>query len=182
MPERTHYSTRPITGLRSRRQDSKRWTAYKPVGLWYGVGGDWRRWCCAEQRDWIEGKWVYRVCLGRARILRLSTVSEVLAFDREYGVPIWPGLQFAQPDWNRVSHQWDGVEIAPYQGELLLWYYGWDCASGCVWNSSRGVTVRLLRAGSAGPKRRAPWMSNRVADGAHATVSPVEVPGVGSLE
>lgn len=36
-----------------------------------------------------------------------------------------------------VAKDYDGIEIAPYQESLrydLEWYYGWDVASGCIWN------------------------------------------------
>ena len=40
-------------------------------------------------------------------------------------------------DWKKVASKYDGIEIVPYQPKArmnLLWYYGWDIASGCIWN------------------------------------------------
>jgi len=48
-------------------------------------------------------------------------------------------------DWEAVAKRYTGIEIEPYNWERrnsgpnnnysmsMLWYYGWDCASGCVW-------------------------------------------------
>ena len=43
-------------------------------------------------------------------------------------------------DFLKVMDEYDGIIIAPYQYSCRLmnsstaWYYGWDCASGCIWN------------------------------------------------
>ena len=44
--------------------------------------------------------------------------------------PIWPGV---------AAEGWAGIEIAPYIWARRLdgparWYYGWDAASGCIWD------------------------------------------------
>lgn len=43
-------------------------------------------------------------------------------------------------DWPRVAEKWQGIIITPYQWSRRLtnhtmWYYGWDCASGCIWDA-----------------------------------------------
>ena len=43
-------------------------------------------------------------------------------------------------DWPAVATDYPGLIIAPYQwscrmSEFTRWYYGWDCASGCIWNA-----------------------------------------------
>jgi hypothetical protein len=45
-----------------------------------------------------------------------------------------------------LTDKYDGIEINPYQFEAryqYLWYYGWDIASGCVWNLNN-VKLKLL--------------------------------------
>ncbi len=44
-----------------------------------------------------------------------------------------------QLEWDKVKDKYQGIIIAPYQWECRLaletcWYYGWDCASGCIWD------------------------------------------------
>ena len=41
-------------------------------------------------------------------------------------------------DWIKVSKQYSGIEINPYQHSnryTSMWYYGWDVASGCIWKN-----------------------------------------------
>ena len=42
-------------------------------------------------------------------------------------------------DWERVKEQYSGIIITPYCFDLRLdfiWYYGWDCESACIWDTS----------------------------------------------
>jgi hypothetical protein len=51
-------------------------------------------------------------------------------------------------DWPVVAEGWAGVEINPYLWKRRLnggmWYYGWDCASGCIWDKRAISGIRLL--------------------------------------
>lgn len=39
--------------------------------------------------------------------------------------------------WPLVASLYDGILIPRYLWSIRFrnWYYGWDCASGCVWNT-----------------------------------------------
>lgn len=161
---RTHNSQKPITEL---------WKAcylhsqfhlnlHKPNGFWYGVDGDWQRWCQDNMPEWVGG-FTYEVDVTGLKILRLTNMDEIIEFHNRYAKPI-KGMEelvdqiqmpcwteedqlnlkkftmstFHYPDWKKVSKEYDGIEIDPYQNSLrlhLTWYYTWDCASGCVWNT-----------------------------------------------
>lgn len=83
----------------------------------------------------------HRVTLaGGADVLHLSTCAQLDEFTAEFRVG---GLFQADRGglggiaWTAVADRWDGIIIAPYQWTRrydLAWYYGWDCASGCIWN------------------------------------------------
>ena len=51
-------------------------------------------------------------------------------------------------DWTAVGKNHDAIVIAPYIWERRLdgpmWYYGWDCASGCVWNATAVAELRPI--------------------------------------
>ena len=50
-------------------------------------------------------------------------------------------------DFPKLSKQYSALEITPYlYGKRLeaIWYYGWDCASGCVWNKKGLKELRLF--------------------------------------
>ena len=128
--------------------------AMKPKGFWFEVNADWRRWCRSEMPHWLTGRTLHRVNLGAERMLLISSVGEMDAFNDEYHVweyvngryytgPLGRGIR-----WDRVAAAYDGIEITPYLWARRLdgptWYYGWDCASGVVWRP-RGITVERMR-------------------------------------
>lgn len=116
---------------------------YKPKGLWYEVDADWRRWCRDDgMGTWIDGHFVYALSLDPAlRLLTLRTAAAIDRFTTRYAAH--SGI-----DWRSVADRWDGIEIAPYQWSRRFhpdtaWYYGWDCASGCIW-APRGSSLALV--------------------------------------
>lgn len=141
---RTHLTKLGIEGpLRDVDQNPSsgrsRWD--KPRGFWYEVNSDWRRWCESEMPEWLKGTMLYSVDLGAARILRITNNYEFRRFQHRF-VVVGRERWTTGPDWNLVAKDYDGIEIAPYLWEFRLaedcmWYYGWDCASGVVWNASK---------------------------------------------
>ena len=88
---------------------------------------------------------MYRIVLDpAAKVLFIRTCDELDQFEAEYGGAKYGAkygakIKFSrlgEPDWGAVAARYDGIEIAPYVWERRLevwWYYGWDCASGCLW-------------------------------------------------
>ena len=111
--------------------------AYKPRGLWVSDESDygWRQWC--EDNQYSCGKFAYPVQLAsHHNILIISSVKELIEFTETF---LYDHQWMQQIDWYRVAKQYDGILISPYLGTFgpdnhLNWYYGWDCASGCIWN------------------------------------------------
>lgn len=139
---RTHVSAKPIARLYA-VPAAVEGGAYKPNGFWYEVDGDWQRWCSSEEMDWIKGRLLYEVSLdSMLRLLRITSASELDSFHREYRRPRYVGIA-----WEQVAEQYDGLEIAPYLWDRRLdgpsWYYGWDCASGVLWQP-RDTRLSLL--------------------------------------
>ncbi len=119
---------------------------FKPRGLWYGIGESWLDWLDSEQANWY-GPYTYVLDIPRgAEILSLRTADAVVAFEQKFGVAL--GRTTTRSiDWRRVAKDYCGVEIAPYQHSLRygpLWYYGWDVASGCIWNPACAPRARLI--------------------------------------
>jgi hypothetical protein len=135
-----HYSAQPISCVRSVEQSSK--LDMKPRGLWVSDDAcedNWRTWC--ETENFSLGNLVYAhdVMLAEsANILRLSGALDIDAFHDE-----WSRIAFSDYrtiDWSAVARKYDGIIISPYIWNRRLdgrvhWYYGWDCASGCIWNA-----------------------------------------------
>ncbi len=103
--------------------------------------------------------------LDTSRILFLKTAKDVDAFTREYGRNLSGHIQFLQSGkdmgafaqkygndlsadilkafsnyimWEEVAEKHGGIIISPYfpsRSRTYLWYWGWNCASGCVWDT-----------------------------------------------
>jgi len=118
--------------------------AFKPNGLWYGLGRSWFEWTESEHfHEWIGH--VYRLHLDRSAMLLLRTVGDLDAFTERYRSADWRGRYTI--NWRAVALAYDGIEIAPYQWERrmeLSWYYSWDVASGCIWRANAVKEVEVL--------------------------------------
>ncbi len=107
----------------------------KPKGLWYGIGVSWIYWVRNEMPDW-EYDNIFKIDLNESNMLMIDTLEKLHSFHEEFGVKTHV---FTQIDWEKVSNSYGGIEISPYMWEARMkldWYYGWDVASGCVWNKN----------------------------------------------
>ena len=141
-----HYSEAPLlTALYNKCQDDA--SCAKPNGLWFSVERErandgWRDWCVAEKYRPEALTYVAELELDESRICRITSACELDAFDEQYTAPLFNGFVVHYIDWRKVAEKFAGIIIAPYiwerrlRGEASGWYYGWDCASGCVWDAS----------------------------------------------
>ena len=150
MSRRLHYSKKPIGRPRTRTLELT--VDHKPSGLWYSVDGGWEEWC-RDDAEWDLPPFVYAVEVDEDKILQLTTVSQLDDFHDDYRAgESHEEYRRDWIDWARVGEQWGGIEIAPYQwerrldGEVHRWYYGWDCASGCVWDVKALTLVKEEQA------------------------------------
>lgn len=126
----------------------------KPKGFWYGIEQAWHEWVQSEMPHWM-GEFNYEVNLGKSKILFIDSCAGLDGFSRKYGRGEY------HVDWKLVSEKYDGIEIDPYQWSRRhehMWYYGWDVASGCLWNLS-DITIRELEiepASNRGRSREVP--------------------------
>jgi hypothetical protein len=133
-----HYSSNPLTEVHDRAQSNN--LSHKPKGLWLSVGNEWRKWCEYEQFHVEDTVHCTRVYLSdNADILRISNDQEIDVFSAQYqreeALSVYSNI-----DWQSVSEYYDGIIIAPYIWSRrfsanTMWYYTWDVASGCIWNS-----------------------------------------------
>ncbi len=115
-------------------------TGLKPSGLWVSVGTEWLDWCRAEDFRTDQPIFDHAVILAStANILTLASPGDIDTFTDRYGKQISPQWDSRYIDWDEVAAQYDGILISPYQWSRrnerhTFWYYGWDVASGCIWN------------------------------------------------
>jgi hypothetical protein len=145
-----------IDTLATRSQSENLSPYQKPCGFWITDDSEncWRSWCLSERFGLENLTHKHEVDLDESRLLILRSAYEVEHFAR--------GFVVAKPwnyrnshyvdkciDWRRVADQHSGIIITPYQWSLRLadgfsWYYGWGCASGCIWDASAIRDARLV--------------------------------------
>lgn len=147
-----HYSAAPLGELHS-TNPLKEDFPMKPFGLWFsveieGLSDGWKEWCEIESfaLDALAHQ-TEIIFKEDARILRISNIDELDEFTKQYNNPngLLPNRALGIK-WDVVAESYQGIIIAPYIWERRLhidttWYYGWDCASGCVWDVSAIATL-----------------------------------------
>jgi hypothetical protein len=159
-----HYSAAPLGPLHAVEQSAE--AENKPKGLWVSdddeVENSWPVWCIGEGFHLDSLRYAYDVTLGKGFVgLRISTPEGVDMFTEEYAVSFEDrfgaeatavGLRLPHLnsgmwiDWKRVAARYSGIICTPYLWSRRLgpmWYYGWDCASGCIWDVSKIESVTL---------------------------------------
>lgn len=124
----------------------------KPFGFWVSVEDfeedqTWKSWCKSEEFNVEDLSYVYEIKVkDGSNILYLNSVKEIHDFSLKFGIiEEAPTIIDREPwitkiNWISVVGVYDGIIIAPYQWSCRLfdpltgWYYGWGCASGCIWN------------------------------------------------
>lgn len=173
----SHYSAVPVGQVASIKPESfnKRLFGAKPSGFWVSVDGkdDWLEWCKAE--GYLPHNLAVRniVTLSdTANILTISTDAEFDAFSVKYLIepeellaskmPAQMRARWQSPDWSRIATEYHGIIIAPYFWSRRLgdqmWYYIWDCASGCIWDASAIKSIEV------DPKWTPPKSKRKVAE------------------
>lgn len=119
---------------------------YKPRGLWVSDEDDfgWSKWCKNEDFHQENLQFAHPVELVPEHVKLLATREQLLDFTRRYALqdvtnerdPDYP-LRNQFLDWDKVAREHGAVVITPYHWDCWMdedcfWYYGWDCASGIV--------------------------------------------------
>lgn len=109
----------------------------KPNGLWLSDESSygWKEWC--RSAGYGDTSLATNFVCDLTDWCLLLTSNEILAFTEKYSTPEF--RVFRCIDWVRVKKEFSGILITPYDWKLRLdprthWYYGWDCASACVWD------------------------------------------------
>ena len=146
-----HVSDELIKKINLRKKQS---IGYKPIGFWYSCNDEWLKWLRSEMPHW-EGEYYYKINIDDGKMLKLSNFKELIEFTKKYGIkeqynlkgPEELNFKHINIDWPLVAKQYSGIEICPYifQARLkLLWSYGWDVASGCIWNKNAIHSIELV--------------------------------------
>jgi hypothetical protein len=139
-----HYANQLPAQLVDREQDTPLCAAFKPNGLWVSPDTEdgWAAWSrdAGYRVDQLEERALVTLW-PNAKVLRIEDEAGMLCLDEAYRRDLdgpLSNLGLLRIDWRKVADEYDGILIAPYQGwarldRRFLWYYPWDCASGCIW-------------------------------------------------
>lgn len=154
-----HFSRQPIDELRDIPQLGDI-LGDKPSGLWISPPGDdsWESWCRSDYPDGLA-QLKYEVELARdANVLRVSGYQELEDFNAAWGAmkqfTSSSNFRIATIRWKELAEVYDGVIIAPYSwlhrlAQHTRWYYGWDCASGCIWRGRAIARIEPVNEAAA---------------------------------
>ena len=128
----------------------------KPNGLWYecqdGSSMDWQTFCDTGLSTKYSERYdsTYNVDLEDYNILFIPDIYYFDKFTEMYGVPhpAFPNdPEEKLIDWAKVAEHYSGIEICPYIADRrdVEWYYGWDVASGCVWDQEGIKELREVK-------------------------------------
>ena len=121
----------------------------KPEGLWYecqdGSSETWKEFCeFGMSSHYSKYDSTYNIVLNDYEILFIPDDHHFEKFYKMYSVnhPADPDGKKGYDkmiDWPKVAEHYAGIEICPYRSNKRMdddsfWYYGWDVASGCVWD------------------------------------------------
>lgn len=156
----------------------------KPKGFWLSDDDEhgWRQWCKSEGFRTYSLRYEHEVKLSpKARILYLRTAKDIDDFAAKYGFSLLDRLDKAagRPtfserygrdasidgiDWHRLTRKYHGIVITPYIWEQRLgkhmWYYTWDCASGCIWNARAIESITMVKERKV-PRKPTAWEQKR---------------------
>jgi hypothetical protein len=100
----------------------------------------------AKEIDLFTRKYGHNLS-GHIQLLQSAEDSD--AFTDQYGSDLFRDIQNQFSNyimWGEVAEIHSGIIINPYfrsRSQTYLWYYGWNCAGGCIWDTS---VIRLGKA------------------------------------
>lgn len=138
-----HFSGKKLVFDSSRQYPGVHPYRMKPSGLWLSDETDlgWKQWCTNEDWNTSDLRHCSQFDCDTSRWLCIGNLEQILEFTSKYKKH---GSYHNPIDWGRVKQDYSGIIITPYLWRArmnLHWYYGWDCASACVWDLS---TVTMM--------------------------------------
>ena len=137
--QRIFISPAPFESFRNVAQPPSVISVQKPEGLWYGCGSSWIDFVRTEMNGMIEESGYLYEIVPSSAVLKIRDDDEFQQFELDFASPKLDMMEQKTIDWPMVAATYAGIEICPYNPRRRMksmWYYGWDVASGCIWDSS----------------------------------------------
>lgn len=161
-----HFSEKPLEfDYNYNYKKDPRYLQLKPSGFWVSDENEygWKEWCIDGAFRLEELKHCSKVTLNQDNnILFVRSKKDMLAFNKNYSKKMMTEKEIADyPKWfkedyclrilnlEKLYKDYGGIVITPYRWAFRLevnfhWYYGWDCASGCIWDLKNIKEVELI--------------------------------------
>jgi hypothetical protein len=106
----------------------------KPNGIWYSLANEWVDYLKYDAPEMAPNYTnAFSLDIDYTKVLKIDSPEKFLEFHKKYSDGMFV-------DWKAIQNEgYCGVEIIPFQSEYkfdVQWYYIWDIASGCIWDSS----------------------------------------------
>ena len=123
---------------------------FKPTGFWYSCKNSRIDWVTTENMGQFLHKYIYKIVLysksftnihnpDKNKILLIQSLKDFDTFNDKfkYRKNEIESRFKDEINWDMVSKYYSGIEIAPLleKRRFVSWYYSWDVASGCIWNT-----------------------------------------------
>lgn len=147
-----HFSATPLSFDPERRYGTFGEGLFKPDGLWLSNedGYGWKDWCAKTgyETQRLAHSQEFRLT-DDSNVLIINDTQDFLDFESKYGIAqSFLMKRFVEIDWTKVKADYDGIIIPQYFWSFKLdhmWYYGWDCGSGCIWNLKAVEPIQLSK-------------------------------------
>lgn len=114
----------------------------KPSGFWYGIDNSWIDWCSNEMPEWVTPH-RYKLEIDMSKVLVVDTIEKMYDLNKfVVNTDEYFNRYNYDIDWAVFDKMgYKGIEIPRYMYELrrddkFFWYYSWDIASGCIWDTN----------------------------------------------
>lgn len=157
-----HFTSEPRT-LDLTKKYRPETLGYKPEGLWISNEDDldselsWSQWCKGENWNLESLTYEHEVQLkDDSCLIILNDCRELDEFTHEFSDTTanlghaygkYEQGQSTYIRWGAIQEMFDGILIPTYQWNRrmsLMWYYSWDCGSGCIWNLDAIKSFKLV--------------------------------------
>jgi len=114
----------------------------KPKGLWYACGGAWLK-RTIEIYGYVFSEYIHEIKINPSNMILIQNDEQMDSFNSDFSTS--GGI-----NWEEVAKKYSGIEICRWlpkkhqPGEGYSWYYGWDVASGCIWDEDAARSIELF--------------------------------------
>lgn len=130
--EYTIMTQKPLGDIRPSNPVGEANAVGKPNGFWFAVGSEWIDWTATEMPKW-KGDNLYSVEVDESQCIVIEDELGLREFHRQYST------SDGMIDWAKVGKDAKGIIFKKYFPQARMkyrWYYTWDVASGCVWDTT----------------------------------------------